>query len=713
MFMRRQLCPFGVAYVAGAILVCLFSAAAFAASWTKSPGEHSALRSILIGGSNAQSTKTEPIGLDDTSAWSTDILGSGPGAWNHAPVDLSFLNASEKPAGKHGFMRAVGGKLVFEDGTAARFWGANLTAYALFGNAPRDEVRRQARRLSQLGFNLIRFHHHDSLWVTPNIFGDRSVPDTKHLNPEMMKKLDWWIKCLKDEGIYAWLDLEVLRSLRAGDGIDNFDEISKGTGLALVKGYNYINPSIRRAMEQFNQAYLDHVNPFTGLRYKDDPAIVALLLTNENDVTFHFGSALLPNKNVPRHTARYMSEANAFAAKFGLPADKVWHAWEDGPSKLFLNDLEHRFDVELIGRLRKLGVKLPIVTTSYWGEDPLSSLPALTTGDLIDAHAYARADELRINPISAPTFADWIAAAHVANMPLTVTEWNAAGISVPDRHSVPLYAAGFASLQGVDAMMLYAYSQQPAGSWGVAKDWSAFNDPALIATLPAAALLYRRHDVRESSTTYIFAPTPQQLFDRNISPINSVALRTAAEKGKLMIALPRTPELPWLEQSSIPAGATVITDPNQSFIDGSAEEATSDTGELQRNWQHGIYTINTPFSQAAMGRIGGESLALPDVLIDVLTQSATVAVQSLDESPIARSKSLLVSLGARSVVNSQGTMPYRSEPVIGRLTIRAKEGLKLYALRGTSQIEFPASYDRGRYRINLNGDLNSYWLLLK
>ena len=60
---------------------------------------------------------------------------------------------------------------------------------------------------------------------------------------------------------------------------------------------------------------LNHVNRYTGLRYKDDPGIVAMLITNENDVTHHFGNALLPNKNVPHEDALYMARAEAFAAE--------------------------------------------------------------------------------------------------------------------------------------------------------------------------------------------------------------------------------------------------------------------------------------------------------------------------------------------------------------------------------------------------------------
>ena len=644
----------------------------------------------------------------------TSIDERGVASWNASPVDLSFLNAAERPAGKHGFLGAVRDKLVFADGTPARFWGTNLTSDALFGT-PRENVRLQARRLSRLGFNLVRFHHHDSYWANPNIFGDGTSPDTKNLSASMLERLDWWIKSLKDEGIYIWLDLHVQRHLQKADGIEDFDEISKGKPAVGIPGYNYVNSSIRLAMQQFNETYLSHTNVFTGLRYKDDPAIVAMLLTNENDITKHFGNKLLPNQNVPRHTHRYMAEAENFAAKYKLPRDRIWRSWEHGPSKLFLNDLEHRFNFEMISHLRGLGVRVPIATTSSWGENPLSSLPALTAGDLIDVHSYGGVGELENNPVRTPTLVHWIAAAQIIDHPLSVTEWNVAPFPVSDRHVIPLYIASSASLQGWDALMQYAYAWQPLVDRGTPSNWQSFNDPSLLATLPAAALLYRRNDVQEARTVYAFALTQDQLFNRLISPANSVALRTAAERGKLVIAMPQTRELSWLEQSRIPAGVEVITDPDKSLIDGNAHEIISDTGEVRRNWNSGIYTINTPRSQVAMGRIGGMALSLADVDFNITTPSATVAVQSLDGKPISTAGAILISLGASSVPKAGNQLPFRAEPVLGGLSVRAGMGLRLFRsqVAGKEEIELPAIYENGRYRINLDRDLGTYWLVLK
>ena len=143
----------------------------------------------------------------------------------------------ERPAGKHGFLKTKGEQLVFEDGKIAKFWGTNITAYALF-DTPKDNVKLQARRLSELGFNLVRIHHFDSMWVDPNIFGPQKSNNTKTIDRNSLEKIDWWIKCLKDEGIYVWLDLHAERHLKSGDDISAFEEIAHGKSDVDLKGYN-------------------------------------------------------------------------------------------------------------------------------------------------------------------------------------------------------------------------------------------------------------------------------------------------------------------------------------------------------------------------------------------------------------------------------------------------------------------------------------------
>jgi hypothetical protein len=173
----------------------------------------------------------------------------------------------------------------------------------------------------------------------------------------------------------------------------------------------------------------------------------------------------------------------------------------------------------------------------------------------------------------------------------------------------------------------------------------------------------------------------------------------------------------------------LIADPKQNLIGADASEAASDTGELRRNWERGTYIINTPRTQAAMGWIGTRKISLADVDIQVGTRNATVAVQSLDDNPIGKSRAILISLGARAIPKSDNELPFYSEPVTGRLTIRAPPGLKLQGRISAAPSRSPYKYDKnrptdpapelqaaykdGKYLIELSPGAGMHWLVLK
>ena len=111
---------------------------------------------------------------------------------------------------------------------------------------------------------------------------------------------------------------------------------------------------------------------------------------------------------------------------------------------------------------------------------------------------------------------------------------------------------------------------------------------------------------------------------------------------------------------------------------------------------------------------GIKSIELADVNFDISTPNASVAVQSLDGRAIPSAKTLLISLGARSVPAEGNQLPFRSEPVTGTLRIRAPQGLKLYrrTLPGEER-EVRTDYRDGRYVVTLDQNLSTYWLVLK
>jgi len=655
-------------------------------------------------GARVKPAESERLAKLDEKRWHNHPL-----SFTQAPIDLSYLNETERPAGKRGFIRAEGEKFVFEDGHVARFWGTNLNAYALF-SSPRQAVAFHAKRIARLGFNLVRIHHHDSKWVDPNIFG-AAAGTGDGLSEKSLEDLDWWIKCLTDEGIYIWLDMHVGRRFKASEKIRFFDEIAKndnGNGV----GFSYFNPDVEERMKEFNAAYLGHVNKFTGKAYANDPAVVAVLITNENDLTNHYGNMMLPANGSVKHGEVYMAASREFADKFGLDAEPVWRSWEHGTSKLFLNDREHQFNERMIAHLRSLGVKVPIATMNSWGHMSLASLPSITDGDLVDLHSYGEPNEFEKNPRFEKGMVSWLGAGFVSGKPMTVTEWNVEPFPVFDRATSVPHVSAVAALQDWAAVMQFGYSTGGLARSDGSGNYEAANDPAFLSMLPAAALMFREQHVAPAKKTYLI-DLGQRLWAEDISVKTSRALRTIVETSKLRIAMPAVKELPWLKPTAKPADAIIVTDPDFDAVPEGATKLCADTGDFCRDWDTGVFTVDTPRSQLASGWIGGREIALRDVTAKIDTANATVVLQSLDGQDIAASKKLLISFTAQSLTATAYHLPFYSEPVEGSLSIKAQPGLKAAAVLGDgtrSPIEAP--YANERYDIKLPANLPAFWIEL-
>lgn len=624
--------------------------------------------------------------------------------------DLSYLN--HKPAGAHGRVRAAGEDLVFEDGSIARFWGVNLQASALFRTTPAN-IRAHARRIASLGFNLVRLHHHDSDWVSPNVFG-MQAPGTRRLDPDSLAQLDLWISALRAEGIYIWLDLHVGRRFTPLDGLRAFDEMAHGKPTVDIRGFNFVSDDIQTYMLEFQTDYLNHLNPYSGLRYSEDPAIIAVLITNENDVTHHFANRLLPDKNVPVHTALYLALARDFAQQHALDPQATWKSWEFGPSKIFLNDLEWRFFQAMLAGVRRTGFDGLVAPTSTWGRNSVAALPSLTSGSIIDVHSYGLPGELSRDPREAPGFLDWVAAAQVAGMPLSISEWNAVRFPAQDRFVAPLRMAASATYQGWDAPMVYGYAQVGLNHPLNPSNWAIAHDPAIMAMMPAAALLFRESHVAPAGRTYALRLPAGAFYGRRVAPDTSVALRTLTEQGRLVVDLPPTPELSWLAPAPPPREATPVTDIDHAFLADGAREIASDTGEIRRDFVRGLFTVDTARTQLAAGNLAGGPIRLSTIALQSDLPMAAVAVQSLDGRPISRSQRIMISLSARAAPVSEQDPAFAVEPMTGELRLTAPPELELTGGNGMPLAAGAVHrLDNGQHVIDLASLDGAPWVLLK
>ncbi|MBT4815718.1 MAG: glycosyl hydrolase family 5, partial [Lentisphaerae bacterium] len=664
---------------------------------------------ILPEGGRVAKGLAELYGPAETETWLDQAIDPA-----QAFIDLSGMN--EKPAGRRGFVKAVGDRFEFDDGTPARFWGCNVQAYSLFVK-DRQQIKRHAERIARLGFNLVRLHHHDSAeWVQPSLIADGTT--SQQINEESLDAYFWWIKCLKDEGIYIWVDLMVGRPFREGDQIPGWSDLAKQERRrgAEAKGFCYLNGRVQELLKRFNEELLTRTNPHTGLALKDEPAVMGMLITNENDLTHHFGNQFLGDKGHPYHQKLFEATRDAFSTRYDLDRNRTGQTWVPGPSKLLLNDLEAAFNADFLKHLRRLGVRVPVATCHMWGHTPLFSLPALTTGEIIDSHSYSHGEFLRSNPHYVPSFIHWIGHAQVVGKPFAVTEYNMEdNMSLNDAFTVPLYMGAMAAFQGWDAPMLYGYSQDGLGGTATSA-WSSYMHPAIMGLMPAAAVMFRQGHVQPARKTVVLSPTPDGLFGAAHTPKTSRAIRTAFEQHRLVVAMPRTTELPWLQASPAQPGATVVTDLSQDLLTDGQRFVESDTGEIRRDWEKGIQTMDTPKSQAAIGWLKGESVRLADTAFRINTAKAAVVLTSLDDQPLRRSQRILLSTAAR--VRKQKVdwrRSYRSEPVTGELRLTSSvSGLRLVALKpdGTHGSVTMLDVKNGVYTVELAERAQTHWFLI-
>jgi hypothetical protein len=173
-----------------------------------------------------------------------------------------------RPAGKEGFVHIRDGRMATAAGPI-RFWGTNCCFDACFPS--HEEARRVAARLARFGTNCVRMHHMDS----HSIWG--KSPNKTILDAGMMDRLDYFIHQLKQHGIYTNLNLHVSRTLGPAEG---FPE-TEGRPL-FDKGIGNFEPRMIALQKKYARDLLTHVNPFTHLAYREDPAVAMVEISNED-----------------------------------------------------------------------------------------------------------------------------------------------------------------------------------------------------------------------------------------------------------------------------------------------------------------------------------------------------------------------------------------------------------------------------------------------
>ncbi len=190
-------------------------------------------------------------------------------------TDISWLN--HKPAGKYGFI-SVGDDGHFYAGTERiKFLGVNFTASSCFPQ--KTEAESIAKRLAKYGINIVRFHFLDNMWGL-SVFGPAgSYTTTRNFYADALDHLDYFISKLKENGIYANINLLVGRNFLPGDGLP--DSINQLDWKQKQVPAMFYQPMIE-LQKEYATNLLTRTNPYTNLAYKDDPAIAMVEIVNEH-----------------------------------------------------------------------------------------------------------------------------------------------------------------------------------------------------------------------------------------------------------------------------------------------------------------------------------------------------------------------------------------------------------------------------------------------
>jgi hypothetical protein len=652
-------------------------------------------------------------------------------------ADARFL--LDGPAGKYGFIEARDGHLYRPDGKRFRCWGVNLTGWTVGGEEipSHKDAETYAAALARLGVNCVRMHFLDRPDTEnkvrnegadrgpnagPFTHGPRGlirgdVDNSRELNPERLDRLDYWFAELKKNGIYVNFNLNVGRVFKPGDGVPDADLIGN------AKAYTYFGPELVALQKEYAKQLLGHLNPYTKLRYADDPAVMTVEVVNENSILEFWmrnwlrGERVKGGKNfqldmTPHYQALLVRMYNDWLAKNRKPAEVAqlrtlagvaagqpvpFMRRGDHPDApllrldaelAFLTQVEIDFHADMKHYLRsEIGVKAPIVPladhTYFIANQPL--MRTAMKSDILDAHVYWQHPAIygkRNEPmVNAPDLSiiQKLARSAAVGKPYTISEVNHPWPSEYGAEMIPILAS-YAALQDWDGIFFYTFETKVSGQWkpAVADHFDITLDPAKMAQMPAGAMIFLRGDVSAAKQVLTRSYSTDQISEASRMPRAEMPYYTPGFDK--MIPLVHGSRVSCLDcKPSLPAPLPP------------ANPIVSDTGELSwktNDGQDGIVSVNAPRSQALVGFVSANPKVQTRNLAagDIRNRFAAITLSSLDGKPLNLSdRMLLTTTGKvensgqtwderRAMLTDWGTAPTLIEPITGWIQLKDLEG---------------------------------------
>lgn len=626
-----------------------------------------------------------------------------------SPIDLSSL--AEKPAGKGGFVSARNGHFYNQSGKRVKLWGVNITDWTR-GSVQipsKPEAEFWAKALSRLGVNAVRLTFLD--FFAPRGVIDPTKTDTHHLDAAQMDKLDYWVAQLKKNGIYADLNLMVGRTYKAGDSVQQYNNIG------WAKYASYFDRDLIRTQKEFAKALLTHYNPYTKTEYRNEPAIVLVELVNENTL-FHawdidvLHPAEKPSRDAnfknlsPYHselltklfnnylnTNKNLDELALLRKQAGVgPKDLIPRIrksqYQSTPKELFdatvqfYTDVEKNYFTEMRNYLKDT---LYLHNMLLGSNDFLHNIPEYpmvesnAVMDTEDGHVYwqhpswpGKINTPMVNEPDSSTIAK-LARTAIYGKPFTVSEVNHAFPNDYEAEGIPLLAA-YAAMQDWDAVMWYTFEPKAdtlyKASVGDAFDIS--HHPVKIPQLAAGALMFLR-DVSAAHEVVKRNYSKEQIYETMRAPVSEAAYYTPGYPSSNAM------------KHQVRIGS-MNAKGKQTFTPVTDNPLVSDTKQLTWYTSHhtnGFVTVETPRSQALVGFVKANNKSTKNLSAKVDNDFCAITLSSLNNQPISQTTRLLLTTGARTEntglqwnadrkkATRTGTSPSLIEVVKGNILLKA------------------------------------------
>ena len=411
---------------------------------------------------------------------------------------LDFSDFLDAPAGKYGRVVVRNGQFEYASrpGIPVRFWGTNITYWTNFMDDTHIDQLMDA--CAFMGYNLIRFHHFDRDLIAHS--GNRSTA----LVPERMDRMDSIVAKARKRGIYLTLDFVTLHPLAKGEVAEFPNET---LSVHEFKTMIHFSPSAMKIWETFALNLMNHVNPYTKVAWKEEPAIAFVSLVNEDAI---LGAAALTPR-IRRWIERRFEE---YCRKHNLTVryenrENLWNR--------FMTEQLNRGYQHMERVLRSAGCRFPI--TSHNNNDSCTMSAMRTRFDYADTHSYFQAPTAYMTPYRAPMYVDTRSSvgslfsgenhfsARLAGKPFVCTEWDFVNPS-PHAAEGGILMSAYAALNGWSGLCHFQLIGDAERD--LDRDnrtinlFTAINNPLMHLSLRAGPLLFLRKDVKEAKESVLF-----------------------------------------------------------------------------------------------------------------------------------------------------------------------------------------------------------------